>query len=153
MVLHSDGVCFSGSLNIDCDWDFTKELYLKVKKALRGPPAKNLKKADPSVLKSKEDPIVTDNEKEQAEEAEECPCCPIPLQRRGQPGRITLEEAVRIFRMCESNKEIGTDCRDCPLWSVSASAVTVQRKVGKHFVPCDLLLAVQESLSTIEDNK
>jgi hypothetical protein len=30
VCLHSDGVCFSPSLRVQCDFDFTKELYDKV---------------------------------------------------------------------------------------------------------------------------
>jgi len=31
VCLHSDGVCFSGSLNVDKDWDFARELQGKVR--------------------------------------------------------------------------------------------------------------------------
>lgn len=34
VVLHPDGVCFSGALQVEQDWDFAKELFLKVKTVL-----------------------------------------------------------------------------------------------------------------------
>ena|SRR4030042_1097047 len=30
VVKHTDGICFSGSLDVDQDWEFAKELYEKV---------------------------------------------------------------------------------------------------------------------------
>jgi len=31
VVLHPDGICFSGALRVGQDWEFAKELFLKVK--------------------------------------------------------------------------------------------------------------------------